>query len=558
MIPMSAQAAKARRQMSRNTPSAGRRSESVVRVFFKRNWFAGLFLIALAASAQDRSVTPISVQRRLALVIGNAAYPIGELTNPVNDARDVSAALRRLGFNVTTVTDVDRRALDTAVSEFAKRVRANDLAFFYYSGHGLQVQNENYLLPRDFKAESEADVPYGATPASWVRAKLEETGARVRVMILDACRNNPWRFKRSVPGGLAAMSNGAEGTLIAFAASDNQTADDNRAGSNGLYTAHLLQALETPGLGLRDVFDRAQAGVYAASAKRQLPAVYNMVVGRLVLKEGGPPVETQTRVDPAVEAWNGIKDSKDPAVFEKFAGMFPGHELAKVALLRVDALRPVVRVEPAPTPVPQRQSGKREGAVWIEPGSFLMGCSPGDNECFSNEAKPPKRVTIAKGFWMKETEVTQAEYERAMGANPSHFKGPNRPVEQVDWNQAKSYCEKERGRLPTAAEWEYAARAGTTAARYGDLGRVAWGPHNAKDETHDVRGLEPNAWGLYDMLGNVWEWTADNYDGTGKEVRGGSWDYVTWSLRASGRLRWAPSGRGNFIGFRCAWEQNSI
>src|SRR5450432_1959074 len=99
-----------------------------------------------------------------------------------------------------------------------------------------------------------------------------------------------------------------------------------------------------------------------------------------------------------------------------------------------------------------------------------------------------------------------------MGSNPSHFKGPQRPVETVSWEDAMKYCQAAGGRLPTEAEWEYAARAGSTAARYGELDEFAWYYENSQDETHDVKGKQPNGWGLFDTLGNVWEWVADWLD----------------------------------------------
>jgi formylglycine-generating enzyme required for sulfatase activity len=194
------------------------------------------------------------------------------------------------------------------------------------------------------------------------------------------------------------------------------------------------------------------------------------------------------------------------------------------------------------------------GYVWIPPGTFQMGCSPGDTECYEDE-KPPKQVTIAKGFWLGESPVTQAAYEKVTRQNPSYFKGPDLPVEQVTWDEALAYCRAVGGRLPTDAEWEYAARAGTTGSRYGELDRIAWYQSNSGGKTHPVKQKQPNAWGLYDMLGNVWEWVEDLYPGTQKRtLRGGSWNNDPGYARASNRGRGVPSGRGSYFGFRCAWE----
>ena len=539
------------------------------------------YLIALllisGTMAQDRAIVPISVQRRMALVIGNAAYQEGALKNPVNDAEDLSASLRRLGFDVAVKSNLGKRGMEQALNEFTRQLRSNDLAVFYFSGHGVQVQNENFLVPVDFQAEAEADVEYAAIPASRIRKRLEETGARVRVLILDACRNNPYKFSRDLTGGLAAMTNAAEGTIIAFAANDNQKADDNRAGRNGLYTKHLLEALERPGLSLRDVFDSARAEVYQASGRKQLPALYDTVVGRLVLKEGTGR-RAEEAVDAANEAYAAIRNSKDPVLFERCARAFPNHALAATAGLQALALREAA-VVPAPTPPREPSTNVAEpGRKRVNPadgltyvsvpgGTFQMGCSPGDGECNSNE-KPVVTVTLSKGFWLGETEVTQAAYRTVTGKDPSRFKGSERPVESVSWDDARAYCVKVGGRLPTEAEWERAARGGTTGARYGSISDGGWYSGNSGQKTHPAKQKSANAYGLFDMLGNVYEWTDDWYAdtlpggrdpkgpaaGTERVLRGGSCFFFAWDLRASFRGRNVPSGRLYSLGFRCALD----
>jgi formylglycine-generating enzyme required for sulfatase activity len=202
--------------------------------------------------------------------------------------------------------------------------------------------------------------------------------------------------------------------------------------------------------------------------------------------------------------------------------------------------------------------------VFIPAGAFVMGCSPGDTECFADE-KPSHAVQIADGFWLGQTEVTQAAWKKVYGGDsPSRFKGDQLPVEQVDWNQAGAYCKKIGGRLPTEKEWEYAARAGTAGPRYGDLDAIAWYSGNSGGTTHPVGSKQANAFGLYDMLGNVWEWVADDwaaYPGGSADacagcrvVRGGSWLDFTRYVRASDRYRLVPTERNDDFGFRCVGE----
>ncbi len=208
--------------------------------------------------------------------------------------------------------------------------------------------------------------------------------------------------------------------------------------------------------------------------------------------------------------------------------------------------------------------------VYIEPGEFLMGCSPGDQDCEGTGEKPLHRVRLTRAFWIGQTEVTQSAYQRVTGNNPSQFKGVDRPVENVDWAEAGAYCRTVGLRLPTEAEWEYAARAGNPQSRYGVIDEVAW-YGNSKGSTQPVAAKKPNAWGLYDMLGNVWEWNADWYGsgyygtfptenplgpgaGTQRVLRGGSWIYDPQDVRVSYRYRVGPTYRGSDIGFRCAGE----
>jgi formylglycine-generating enzyme required for sulfatase activity len=204
--------------------------------------------------------------------------------------------------------------------------------------------------------------------------------------------------------------------------------------------------------------------------------------------------------------------------------------------------------------------------VWIPPGAFSMGCSPGDSECNQDE-QPVRKVTLTKGFWIGQTEVTQAAYQKVIGSNPSHVKGKKLPVESVSWTDAARYCAAAGMRLPTEAEWEYAARGGAKEARYGDLDAIAWYSKNSGGRAHEVGTKKANGFGLYDMLGNVWEWTADWWDyyqgaatvdstgprwGLSRVVRGGSWDYS--SVRASERENFVASSRSTDGGVRCVGE----
>jgi formylglycine-generating enzyme required for sulfatase activity len=218
--------------------------------------------------------------------------------------------------------------------------------------------------------------------------------------------------------------------------------------------------------------------------------------------------------------------------------------------------------------------------IRLRPGTFTMGAAerePGYRETES----PQMQVTLTQPFWLGQTEVTQGQYEAVMGRNPSSFKGPNLPVERVNWDEAMGFCQKLTEReqaaghlpvgyaytLPTEAQWEYACRAGSTGSYVGDLDANAWYGANSQGTTHPVGTKEPNSWGLYDFQGNVCEWCADFFgiypggavtdpkgpdSGTIRVVRGCSWSNDAANCRPAFRDFSVPGARTNLVGFRLA------
>ena len=215
-----------------------------------------------------------------------------------------------------------------------------------------------------------------------------------------------------------------------------------------------------------------------------------------------------------------------------------------------------------------RDIGTNIEMLLVPGGTFTMGCSPGDAECLGDES-PAHQVTLTNAFYMGKTEVTQAQWQAKMGNNPSYFSGqPNNPVEQVSWDTIQSFNSATGLRLPTEAEWEYACRAGTTTARYGELYAIAWYYQNWTNYgTQPVAGKLPNALGLYDTLGNVWEWCQDWYGpyssgsvtnptgpatGSYRLERGGDWGDNSLYCRASQRTYDTPDYVYSVVGFRVA------
>jgi TonB family protein len=232
--------------------------------------------------------------QRVALVIGNAAYADRPLRNPVNDAQLMQTTLRDLGFQVQVATDVDRRGLLAALRDFEARARGAEVALFYFAGHGAQVGGANYLIPVNAPIRSETDVPDEALDASSVLRRIEEGRARVGLVILDACRDNPYPGSaRSSTRGLARMS-APTGTIVAYATAPGSTADDGGSGPNGLYTGALVRHLSLPGLDIKEVFDRTAQDVERLSNGKQRPREEIGLRGRFVINEMRPALAAQT------------------------------------------------------------------------------------------------------------------------------------------------------------------------------------------------------------------------------------------------------------------------
>ncbi len=217
--------------------------------------------------------------RRVALVIGNNSYSdMPRLRNAVNDARSMRDVLRQLDFAVSIAENTSLQQLEGAVDTFIRSIRQGDIAFFFYAGHGIQIDGENFLVPTDFDAVDEADAKYDSYSAERVRERMEGRSTRLNIIVLDACRNNPFSTSRSGSRGLAAMSVGT-GTYISFSTAPGQIASDNPRGENGLFTSFLIEALRTPGLNIDQVFNYVRTEVHSSSDGRQVPWSLSSVIG---------------------------------------------------------------------------------------------------------------------------------------------------------------------------------------------------------------------------------------------------------------------------------------
>lgn len=236
-------------------------------------------------------------ESRVALVIGNSNYAAAPLRNPVNDANVVASTLRQLGFDVVARTDVDLRGMQQAVREFSRKIQGGAVGLFYYAGHGMQAQGRNFLIPIGAQIEAEGDLVLEGLDLNSVLEQMGGAQNRLNIVILDACRNNPFaRSFRSYSQGLAQV-NAPAGTFIAYATAPGQTASDGK-GDNGLYTQELLANMRTPGLPIEEVFKRVRVGVKQQSGGVQVPWDASSLEGSFFFVPGAggaapPPVVSQ-------------------------------------------------------------------------------------------------------------------------------------------------------------------------------------------------------------------------------------------------------------------------
>ncbi|OQX16651.1 MAG: hypothetical protein BWK80_40040 [Desulfobacteraceae bacterium IS3] len=270
-----------------------------------------------------------------ALVIGNGNYEGVPLSTPVNDADAMSSVLRSLGFSVKKKTDLNHEEMEDEIRAFGTRLSGGDTALFYFSGHGAQVNGINYLIPIGARIASADEIKFKAVNAEMVLGKMEVSGSQLNLIILDACRNNPFKGWKSADQGLAAMvaPKGKE-TLIAYATAPGSVAGTGW-GSESIYTKYLAEAMKTPGLKIEDVFKRVRASVRKETAGEQEPWIalsvegdYYLAGGSIIVdkpdKDSGPRTGSllvETKPSGAKVYVNGVGKGASPA---ELTGLNPG------------------------------------------------------------------------------------------------------------------------------------------------------------------------------------------------------------------------------------------
>ncbi|MGJ4916298.1 caspase family protein [Bradyrhizobium sp. HKCCYLRH2060] len=317
--------------------------------------------VALSLLCVVLTAEAAKADRRVAFVVGNGAYKsVAQLPNPPVDAKAMAATLRNVGFDVVEGTNLTRDKMTEKLLDFGRKAQGADIAVFYYAGHGIAIAGTNYLLPVDADLKSEMDVKLGS--AINIDVTLDQTmgDAKVKLVFLDACRDNPFAAKIksnsptrsvSVQTGLAEMKSG-EGTLIAFATGPGQTALDGEAGANSPFTRALISHIAQPGIEIQQAMTAVRAQVNEETSKGQLPWGHTNLIGAVYLNPAAAPAATAATAGttPAVatatvtageaelEFWRSVKDSNKPEELNAYLSTYPNGQFKSLAMARIAAI----------------------------------------------------------------------------------------------------------------------------------------------------------------------------------------------------------------------------
>ena len=468
--------------------------------------------------------TTAQAERRVALVIGNSAYQHDtRLVNPGNDATDMAKVLRNLGFEVIQGKDLDLNGFDRKLDEFERAARQADVSLFFYSGHGLQADKKNYLVPIDAKLDHKRDLKRKAVELDIV---IDGMRSKTNLVFLDACRNNPMKesLARSMgltkaassTRGLAAVKV-ARGIFIAYATQPGNVAFDGST-RNSPFTKAILQYIDEPRLSVDDMLTKVTNSVMADTEDEQIPWKEGSLSEIFYFNPTAPPPPPPPPPRNARAAYEAAKHEDTTAAYEDFINRFPDTEFTEAAQAQIDRLTRGIWKDCSDCPY----------LVTVEPGTYQMGASPSDGVDgvpFESEI-PRHRVTIARRFAAGVYEVTFSQWDTCHDAGGcSHKPSDNRwgrgrkPVIGVSWHDAKQYVgwlSRKTGmkyRLLSESEWEYVARARTMSPFHtGTTISTTQANYDGNPTGEMYRGQtvvvgrlrSPNEFGLHDVHGNVW------------------------------------------------------
>lgn len=299
---------------------------------------SGLLLALIVSPQVNAADTDLSRLPRHALVIGNSKYSVGPLVNPANDAPAIADRLRQAGFSVTMKLDSGRTEMQQAIRDFAQTLQTSrGIGAFYYAGHGLQLNWRNFLVPVDAQIKKKTDIQAQGVDVGLLLDGLTRARNPLNLIILDACRNNPFGDDfRTEDKGLSQLD-APPGTLLAYATAPGNTAEDGE-GSHGLYTDHLLREMQMPGAAVEEVFKRVRLAVRRQSQGGQIPWESTSLEGDFSFKPGGVPRDAVREFEADLARWLTLRTQDDIDALDAFIRQRPNGKFAELAQFRLDQL----------------------------------------------------------------------------------------------------------------------------------------------------------------------------------------------------------------------------
>lgn len=581
-------------------------------ISFRSRWNTGMLFICLTLLLSLNVFGQIDIlnpSQKIALIIGNSNYRnTSSLPNAVNDAELIAQTLRDLDFTVVSEKNLTFSQMQTEVDRFSQMVKPGSVVFFFYAGHGLQKGGKNYLIPVDYNLSNGANGLWDVGEA----ISQFSLKSSMNIVVLDSCRNLPEELLKKLQAetGFSVFKRTPAGTFVGFSTSPGDVAlDANGAEQNSPYTSSLAKSLKMTPAELNQVFIATQIETERSTRGRQVPwrnastkAAFFFSKDRLLARPqpAASLISTLVKTLNISGAYSEIS-FMTPYLNEQgtIVGRKPGKASRFLENLGSFSVPPI------------------EMAA-IKGGRFMMGATGEEISTALEEARQfdeyedenyevlaaelPRHAVDVRNFFMSRQEITQSQYLAVVGKLPQipgDKQGGSMPVVNVTWSEANEFCSRLSEltgrfyRLPTEAEWEYAARAGTTTpfafgqtinpqvAAYNSAQPYGKAPRGPKRNSPvEVGALSStNGFGLQDMHGNVWEWVTDywhsDYSGSptdgsawdrpqilvfeedeeeqednSRVIRGGSWNSVASRNRSASRFRVSPSIRRPDVGFR--------
>jgi len=430
-----------------------------------------IFLVFTIITLLNQSLLHAAPEKRIALVIGNSNYSSSPLKNPSNDAKDMADALRNLGFHVILKANASKREMGKAIEDFGKQLKERDIGLFYYAGHGVQINGVNYLIPVGVTINEETDVEFEAVDAGRILATMHNAKSRVNIVILDACRDNPYaRSFRSTTRGLAIIAKAPMGTIISYSTSPGDVALDGK-GRNSPYTSSLLQYMKESGISIEQVFKNTRQKLTRETGGKQIPWELSSLQGDFFFIHGKPkafdttaeslPLQQQksetlqgkTAEDELELAMARMQEKKDKEeqLFRELASDIKKYRSIKEAdideNLKERAWQVLIKKYPQwSTEVgSQKESGIINRVIKTDKSGFFKKILQEEGISFIQEIKQDGRFIAYENGTVLDTKTNLMWAAKDSG-------------KMITWQNANSYCENYRGggyadwRMPTQDE----------------------------------------------------------------------------------------------------------